>query len=945
MKITDYHAKYFAYELTKRCASDSIEKISAPLADAKVDLKPNQIEAAIFAFRSPLSKGALLADEVGLGKTIEAGLVVSQKWSEKKRKILIIAPANLRKQWSEELFDKFYLPSTILESKSFNKSMRLGRSNPFDQEEIVITSYNFAANKSEYLQLISWDLIVIDEAHRLRNVYKPSNITSNKLLSAIKNYPKILLTATPLQNSLLELFGLTLFIDDQIFGDKKSFQDRFAYITNKDQLEDLKSRLNKFCIRALRKNVKEYINYTDRHSITQKFNPSDKEQELYELVSEYLRKEKLYALPPSHRHLITLHLRKLLGSSSYAVALTLDKLVKKLNQIIKENESEEQEVSLFEDIDEIEEYFDEEEDTAEATDKLTQEDIANVKQEILEIEKYRDLAESIEHNAKADSLLMALGSGFKALDKRANKKAIIFTESLRTQKYLFNFLNKDNYAGKVMLFNGSNNDEQSGEIYENWLRNNANTDRISDSKSADKRAALVDYFREDAEIMIATEAAAEGINLQFCSMVINYDLPWNPQRIEQRIGRCHRYGQKSDVIVVNFLNLKNEAEQRILELLQEKFKLFDGVFGASDQILGNISSGIDFEKRIFEILQKCRTTDEINDAFTKLKEEKSEEIETKVKKTQQSLFEAFDEDVRDKLKLTISQTQEWLSKYENWLWILTKHSLGENAVFDDEKFSFDLMSNPFNKNVNTGKYLLKKEVEGTNTYRLGHPLSQEIIDVAKRKTLSKSKIIFDYSNSSKHVSLVGDLLGKQGYLALDLVTVESLEESDHLLFSAVTSDGKKIDQESCQKLFSLPCAREAEINGLMDLSEVKTKTQKELLIDMKKKDEKYFQEEVDKINRFCDDLLDRAEKELKDAKIKARDLIRESKVATHLEEQKRIQEELQKWEREKRKLRQRIFDVEDEIEEKRKALIDSIEYKLEQKIAIKPLFEIEWEVA
>src|ERR1700748_1144512 len=117
---TKYHAKYFAYELTKRSASDSMEKLAASLADAQVELNPHQVEAALFAFKSPLSKGAVLADEVGLGKTIEAGIVISQKWAERKRKILIIAPANLRKQWSQEIADKFFLPSVILETKSFN---------------------------------------------------------------------------------------------------------------------------------------------------------------------------------------------------------------------------------------------------------------------------------------------------------------------------------------------------------------------------------------------------------------------------------------------------------------------------------------------------------------------------------------------------------------------------------------------------------------------------------------------------------------------------------------------------------------------------------------------------------------------------------------------------------------------------------------------------------
>jgi SNF2 family DNA or RNA helicase len=138
---TDYHAKYFAYELTRRCPSDSVERIASTLMDSQVDLNPHQVDAALFAFRSPLSKGALLADEVGLGKTIEAGIVLAQKWAERKRKILLILPSSLRKQWYQELQDKFYLPSRILESASFNKAFKAGAVNPFDCEEIVICSH------------------------------------------------------------------------------------------------------------------------------------------------------------------------------------------------------------------------------------------------------------------------------------------------------------------------------------------------------------------------------------------------------------------------------------------------------------------------------------------------------------------------------------------------------------------------------------------------------------------------------------------------------------------------------------------------------------------------------------------------------------------------------------------------------------------------------------
>jgi SNF2 family DNA or RNA helicase len=204
MEFTNYHAKYFAHELTRRFSSDSVEKLASVLADAQVDLNPHQVEAALFAFRSPFSKGAILADEVGLGKTIEAGLLLSQKWAERKRNLLVIMPANLRKQWSQELSDKFFLPSMILENRSFNDAIRAGNLNPFQQDAIILCSYQFARSKEPYIRQTHWGLVVIDEAHRLRNVYKPSSKIANAIKQAVAPFPKVLLTATPLQNSLLE---------------------------------------------------------------------------------------------------------------------------------------------------------------------------------------------------------------------------------------------------------------------------------------------------------------------------------------------------------------------------------------------------------------------------------------------------------------------------------------------------------------------------------------------------------------------------------------------------------------------------------------------------------------------------------------------------------------------------------------------------------------------
>ena len=286
MFVYNYQAKLFAHELTRRCPTDSAEKLAGALVDAQVDLNPHQIEAALFAFHSPLSKGALLADEVGLGKTIEAGLVLSQKWAERRRRVLVITPSNLRKQWHQEMQEKFFLPCAILETRSYNEAIKRGNFRPFEVDDtIIICSYQFARAKAADVNTTHWDLVVIDEAHRLRNVYKPSNVIANTLKQALRDMPKLLLTATPLQNSLLELFGLASFIDEYAFGDLKSFREQFAYLNDKQVFDTLKARLKPMCHRTLRRQVTAYVPFTRRHPLVQPFTPEESEDRLYNLVS------------------------------------------------------------------------------------------------------------------------------------------------------------------------------------------------------------------------------------------------------------------------------------------------------------------------------------------------------------------------------------------------------------------------------------------------------------------------------------------------------------------------------------------------------------------------------------------------------------------------------------------------------------------------------------
>ncbi|MFH1834130.1 MAG: DEAD/DEAH box helicase [bacterium] len=359
---TNHHAQYWAHALTLRGTPDTVEHLSRAISNARVDLNPHQVEAALFALRSPLSQGVLLADEVGLGKTIEAALVISQRWAEKRRRILVVVPASLRKQWQQELAEKFFLPSLVLESKSRKKLLAEGKANPFDlDDQIVICSYPFAAACQEQVAGVPWDLVVIDEAHRLRNIYKPGAKTARAIAAAVGSRPKLLLTATPLQNSLMELYGLVSVIDPHVFGDPISFREQFV----RDQDEAtrnhvLRQRLAVVCQRTLRHQVLEYVRFTQRIPLTQEFYPTDDEQRLYDEVSEYLRRDVLYALPSGQRKLITMVLRKLLASSSFAIAGTLEALLRRLRGIDTSARPTEVVEDDFEAIDAVADEWDEE---------------------------------------------------------------------------------------------------------------------------------------------------------------------------------------------------------------------------------------------------------------------------------------------------------------------------------------------------------------------------------------------------------------------------------------------------------------------------------------------------------------------------------------------------------------------------------------------------------
>jgi ERCC4-related helicase len=964
MPLTPHQAKYLAHELTKRGPADSIEKFAGTLADAKVDMNPHQVEAALFAFKSPLSKGAVLADEVGLGKTIEAGIVLSQFWAEGRTRILLLVPASLRKQWQNELADKFYLPSIIMEGPSFNKAVKSGNSNPFDTRssgapQIVISSHPFAAGKDDCLVRMAWDLVVIDEAHRLRNVHKEDNVNARKLRSALHNSRKILLTATPLQNNLLELYGLVSFLDEHAFGDKRAFSAQYNRGQNDESHAELKSRLAPFCHRTLRRQVTEYVQYTSRSALTQDFTPSQEEQALYDLVSDYLRREDLHSLPAGQRQLITLVLRKLLASSSFAIAGALDTMHRRLVRSLTADDKL-RNATLSEELDEdtdggfsetLEEWGEPENE-----ELMSSEDRAALETEIHELASLRDQAISIQENAKGEALLMAIEKGFAAMKGNgAADKAIIFTESRRTQEYLVRRLTAAGYGDDLVLFNGSNSDLSARSIYDEWKKANEGTDRLSGSRSADVRQALVDHFKDRGRIMIATEAAAEGINLQFCSLVINYDLPWNPQRIEQRIGRCHRYGQKNDVVVVNFLNRANAADQRVHELLAGKLNLFNGIFGSSDEVLGILESGVDFEKRIHAIYQTCRHPDEIQRSFDELQRELDVEIKSKLADTRTSLLENFDSEVADKLRHNKIDGERYLNKIQTTLWTLTRHILANRAMFDPTSHHFILSNPPYpGIDVPRGRYELitgKEDPPDAHRYRLHHPLAQAVIREAKETATPPVHLVFDYSGSVGNSAKLASLVGSRGSLAARALTLitgpegNSQTHEDMLLLAAITDQGRELSEREVHLLLGLPASQgvDARPNNPA-LDSILDHVRQQSLAGIEARNMELFQQETDKLDHWAEDQRRAQKGKLDEFDLQSKALRKQVRDASSLPEKLNLQKELRALERQRIDAWKDFDDKSRGIEEDRDRIEAEAAASLELNSVEVDLFNLTWEV-
>lgn len=952
MTYLPHQATYHAHRLT--VAGNSEEAFTRSLTSARVEMNPHQVNAALFALRSPLSKGVLLADEVGLGKTIEAGLVISQRWAEHRRRILLIVPASLRKQWSQELHEKFSLPSIILELKTHRDLVKAGRRRPFEiPGAIVICSYEFAARMADEIRVAKWDLVVFDEAHRLRNVHRKGGAKNAKTLKdALRDRFKILLTATPLQNNLTELYGLVSIIDETHFGGEHAFRAQYTGASTSPASQQLlRERLEPICNRTLRRQVQEagHINFRRRHAVTFMFEPSESEQQLYEALSEYLRDPNTIAYGGKPNALVLIQARKILGSSTFAVARYLDSLVERLRRKRRADlemlrELDDLELDDFEEAD----LDEEREDDFEEADK-DYIDPKKLASELTLVEAMRDLAHSITDNAKGEKLVENLPALLDEIEaKGGRRKAVIFTESTRTQRYLAALFAENGYAGQVVLMNGSNSDPQSREIYQEWKAQHAGTDRISGSKTADMKAAIVDAFRsDDKAILIATESGAEGINLQFCSLLVNYDMPWNPQRIEQRIGRCHRYGQLVDVTVVNMLNLKNAAEARIHQLLEQKLHLFDGVFGASDEVLGILTDGIDFEREVLRIVQECRSTEEADREFDELTAKIQDSIDADMAVARAKVLENLDGDVVARLHRRQEALADIVPEFERRLLMVAQGALAEAHFPTPDSRCFDYDGRRWTTDW--------KEADENDWqfFRINEGLGAKLIDEALKRDPNEqpASVVFDpgaYAYSGQ-LGGVGDLAGQSGWLRVFKAVMPVPDApKEEIVVVTLTDRGELLPPAVGDKIMMAPALSQGNATERPPEEQLDTACAgafDEFTTRVRDESYKLMMDEEDRLSRYACDMELEIQAKIASLEEEIRELDR-IKRSPHLtmEEGLKIRRDLKKKQAERDDLvlgqHEQKKKVRAEIEDR----IDEIEEMLMREPRIEPIMTMRWRV-
>ncbi|MDR1410415.1 MAG: DEAD/DEAH box helicase [Oscillospiraceae bacterium] len=704
MPLSPFHALYTARELSSY--AHSADRLVAAYASSDIEVYPYQIAAAQFALRSPYLKGVVLADEGSLGKTYEALLVITQLYFEGKERILLVVPTPLLHQWWGILQDNFSVDFQIHAEGDCT----------FDFKGIILTTYDFATTNAEKIGNIVWDAVVFEEAHRIA---KPDNKTTIALKTAVGNAFKILLTATPMQNSIMDLYGLIDFIDTGALGDADAFYKR--YFRKPENYGELTATASRYCFRTLRSQVEGYVKIPNRIPVTADYPLSAKEVKLATMVDAYLEKPEKQAFPKMDGYDLTLMFKRALSSSPWALCNLADTAVGRVR------ETELVEMATF---------------AADITPQST---------------------------GKGQALLKALKTAFAGLKKRgANRKAIIFTESLATIGFLHKLL-EDTY--KVVAFDGSKSSDYS----------------------------VIKKFENEAEILITTDVAAEGFHLAFCSLVINFDLPYNVLTLEQRIMRCHRQGQQNDVVVLNFLKKDNFADVRMLELINKRVSQFDGIMGMSDDVVGNFTENA--ADGITTAFEQARHREDIEAEFQAGLAAHEDDNANAVEQAENALFTTFTRDIADKVTVTPQYIKDRTAEINAKLWKLIKWFFTGKSGYSLEEETRTLHVGIQSQKVFTGASLRRREysiddksIEKSGRLTVSCSLAKNMISeifwrgIADRGTVTANSLPEPCTVAYYQVKIKAGYFGGVSYF----------------VFTGKTKNGQFLSDEDCREIIGLP---------------------------------------------------------------------------------------------------------------------------------------------
>lgn len=689
---------YLAEDLVRRRRADEYRRQVASQRAARIDPNPHQIDAVIFALERIPDGGCILADEVGLGKTIEAGLVIAQLLAEGAKRVLVVTPKALLGQWKQELYALFGIDAReVTRDASW-----------FAGEGVLLATRELVGSEAGAAALGAgerFDLCVVDEAHEVfASIYKrfdrggsiredsPYARIAGRLATAIAGTPVLLLTATPLQNSLLELWGLVHYVDPTgtLLGDLSTFRNLFCPTDDRILLEgqehELQRRLGTVLQRTLRRQAQDFIRepFVARQARLFEYSMSPEERALYDDVTMYLLEPSLHAFRGKHRTLLLLGFHRRMASSVRALAASLEKVAERL-RALRDRRAPDDAADADAILGDLEDDDEDEAASGDAPDPREDEKLA-VAAELARVESFIQRARALPTDSKAKALLSAIKLiAEQAEHGKSSGKVVVFTESLTTQEYIRELLLADGVVGDsdITLFRGDNDTPRAAIAHARWFEEVGRQLPPESRPSPDVaiRLALVHEFRTRPHgIFISTEAGAKGLNLQFCDTVINYDLPWNPQRIEQRIGRCHRYGQRRDVTVINFLARDNEAQKLTFDILSQKLDLFGTVLGATDAVLHRpgtlapetLASGLgaEFETQLRRIYERARTLEEVERELRELRdamEARRREFETALKRTEDVIQRRFDASVRATFRRIQTEFPRELAEFDRHL--------------------------------------------------------------------------------------------------------------------------------------------------------------------------------------------------------------------------------------------------------------------------------------